>query len=212
MITFKSTAKQKFRIDYNKQFIIEQLFADPKMLDVHVQKIKSVYKDASDNFVRNQIDHIIIKENAFNEVMKYLVSLFEFNFDASEVQSFKNKLKESMKNLNDSQCEDLAKKLIQKGLIFKVLSNENKIQVSDDDAKKYLDQYYRTTNNSVNEFLNNKERFDEIKDIILEEKITQWVISKFKIALTIQNILNRQVPLKDQTPPPPPPVGPTIRK
>ncbi|MDE6646108.1 MAG: hypothetical protein K2J69_02245, partial [Malacoplasma sp.] len=69
-----------------------------------------------------------------------------------------------------------------------------------------------TTNNSVNEFLNNKERFDEIKDIILEEKITQWVISKFKIALTIQNILNRQVPLKDQTPPPPPPAGPAIRK
>ena len=84
MITFKSSAKQKYQIDYSKHFVIEQLFADPKMLDVHVEKIKTVYKDASDNFIRNQIDHIIIKENAFNEVMKYLVGLFEFNFDESE--------------------------------------------------------------------------------------------------------------------------------
>ncbi|BAC43995.1 hypothetical protein D8X55_04160 [Malacoplasma penetrans] len=201
MITFKSTAKQKFRIDYNKQFVIEQLFADPKMLDVHVEKIRSVYKDASDNFIRNQIDHIIIKENAFNEVMKYLVELFEFTYDETEVGSFRDKLKTTMTNLNDSQCEDLARKLIQKGLIFKVLARDNKLEVSDDDAKKYLEQYYKTTNNSINEFLNNNEKFDEIKDIILEEKITQWVISKFKISLTIQNILNRQVPVNENAAP-----------
>lgn len=200
MITFKSTAKQKFRIDYTKQFVIEQLFADPKMLDVHVEKIRSVYKDASDNFIRNQIDHIIIKENAFNEVMKYLVGLFDFNFDQEEVNSFRTKLKESMKNLNDAQSDDLAKKLIQKGLIFKVLAKDNKIEVTDEDAKNYLEQYYKTTNNSINEFLNNSQRFDEIKDIILEEKITQWVIGKFKISLTIQNILNRQVAVNENTP------------
>lgn len=197
MINFKSTGTKKAAIDYNKAFVIEQLFADPKMIDVHVAKLKEVYKNASDNFIRNQVDNIIIKENAFNLVMNYLVSCFDFKYDQLEVNNIKNRLKTQMQNLNDAQLDDLAKKLIQKGIIFNVLAKENNLEVTDTDAKNYLEQYYKTTNNSINQYLNNQEKFAEIKSIILEEKITQWVINKFKISLTIQNILNRQVPLND---------------
>lgn len=197
MINFKSTGTKKVAIDYNKAFVIEQLFADPKMIDVHVAKLKEVYKNASDNFIRNQVDNIIIKENAFNLVMNYLVSCFDFKYDQLEVNNIKNRLKTQMQNLNDAQLDDLAKKLIQKGIIFNVLAKENNLEVTDTDAKNYLEQYYKTTNNSINQYLNNQEKFAEIKSIILEEKITQWVINKFKISLTIQNILNRQVPLND---------------
>lgn len=200
MITFKSTAVKKTNIDYNKAFVIEQLFADPKVIEMHVAKLKEVYKGASDAFIRNQVDNIIIKENAFNSIMTYLVSCFEFKFDEEEIKSVQAKLKATMPQANDHQTADLASKLVQKGLVFNELEKENKIEVSDADAKSYLDQYYKTTNNSINQYLNNKEKFEEIKNIILEEKITQWVINKFKVSITIQNILNRNVPMNEGQP------------
>ena len=200
MITFKSTAVKKTNIDYNKAFVIEQLFADPKVIEMHVAKLKEVYKGASDAFIRNQVDNIIIKENAFNSIMTYLVSCFEFKFDEEEIKSVQAKVKATMSQANDQQTADLASKLVQKGLVFNELEKENKIEVSDADAKSYLDQYYKTTNNSINQYLNNKEKFEEIKNIILEEKITQWVINKFKVSITIQNILNRNVPMNEGQP------------
>lgn len=195
MVNFKTKITKKAEIDYKKEFVIEQLYADPKTIEMHVSKIKEIYKNASDSFVRNQIDNIIVKENAFNVVMGYLVSCFSFEFENNEVNLIKSRLSSQMKDFNDEQLEDLAKKLIQKGLIFNVLSKENNITVNDDDVKSYLNQYYKSTNNSINQFLNDTEKFNEIKNIILEEKITLWSITKFKISLTIQNILNRQVPL-----------------
>lgn len=198
MINFKSTITKKTDIDYTKSFVIEQLFADPKMIETHVTKLKEVYKNASDAFIRNQVDNIIIKENAFNQVMTYLVTCFDFKFDDVEVATIQSRIKTQMTHLNDEQTKDLASKLVQKGLVFNVLSQENKIDVSDDDVKQYLDQYYQSTNNSINQYLNDQQKFNEIKNIILEEKITQWVINKFKISLTIQNVLNRQVPMNEQ--------------
>lgn len=197
MINFKSTVTKKTNIDYSKAFVIEQLFADPKMIENHVAKLREIYKNASEAFIRNQVDNIIVKENAFNQVMTYLVTCFEFKYDAVEISTIQARIKTQMTHLNDDQAKDLATKLIQKGLVFNVLAQENKLDVSDDDVKQYLDQYYQSTNNSINQYLNNPEKFNEIKNIILEEKITQWVISKFKISLTIQNILNRQVPMND---------------
>ncbi len=200
MLNFKSQAVQKEKINYDKAFIIEQLFADPKAIEMHVAKLKEVYKDASDSFIRTQIDNIIIKENAFNIVMSYLVTCYEFNFDSSELSEIQTRLKTQFPpETTKEHIEDLSKKLVQKGLIFNSLSSENQIDVSDEDVKKYLDQYYKSTNNSINQYLNDKNKFAEIKSIILEEKITQWIITKFKVSITIQNILNRQVPMKENT-------------
>lgn len=197
MISFKSKLTKKSEIDYNKSFVLEQLYADPKMIEMHATKLKEVYKDASDNFIRHQVDNIIIKENAFNTVMSYLVTCFDFEYDNDEVKTLMERLKNQMPDSNKEQLNDIAKKLIQKGLIFNVLSNENNLNVSDDDVKSYLNQYYKSTNNSINQYLNDINKFNEIKNIVIEEKITQWVITKFKVSLTIQNILNRQIPIKE---------------
>lgn len=197
-MNLKSKIIMKQKIDYSKEFVIEQLFADPRTIEMHVAKLKEVYKGASEPFIRSQIDNIIIKENAFNVVMTYLVTCFDFQYDGGEVNVIQERLRNQMQGASEEQLLDLAKKLIQKGLVFHILAQENGIDISDDDAKKYLDQYYKTTNNSINQYLNDQQKFAEIKAIILEEKITQWVITKFKISITIGNILNRQVPYNEQ--------------
>lgn len=195
--SFKSKLVRIGTIDYSKSFIIEQLFADPKMLEVHAQRLKNIYKNASDEFMRHQIDNIIIRENAFNLIMQYLVTLYQITFDSTEVSVFVSKLKPQFPEAKDEMILDLAKKLITKGLVFEDLAQANQISITDDQAKEYLENYYKTTNNSINEFLNNPEKFKEIKGIILEERITQWLIDKFKVSLNIKNILNRQIPINN---------------
>lgn len=172
MIKFKSTATKLSPIDYNKNFIIEQLYADKNAIAEHTKRLKELYKNADNAFMAHQIDIIIIKENGFNMVMQYLVTLFDFKYDAVEVDLFKKNLKVTFPNMKDDQVEELAKKLIQKGLIFNYLSIENNVTLSDEETKNYLEQYYKSTNQSINEYLNDKSKFDEIKNIILEEKIT----------------------------------------
>lgn len=173
MSKFKSKIQKISNIDYAKTFYIEQLFADPKMLEMHASRIKQIYPKASDDLIRSQIDQIIIKENTFNLIMQYIVSNFKIQFDQSEVNAFKTRFAQQFNESDQNKITDISEKLITKGLVFEVISAEKNIKVDDAQAKQYLDNYYKATNNSINEFLNNKDKFSEIKEIILEEKITQ---------------------------------------
>lgn len=198
MFQFKSSAKLHTPIDFQKQFVIEKLYGDPKTIDEHSKKIKELHKDASPAFVAFQIDSIIIRENAFNLVMEYLVTLFDFFFDANEVANIMEALKQSMPNLDEKELTSYTHKTIQKGLIFNHLATAHNLTISDADAKQYLDHYYAATNNSIHEYLNNEQKFKEVKEVLFEEKVMQWIIFTFKISLSIKNILNRKAPKNEQ--------------
>ena len=76
-------------------------------------------------------------------------------------------------------------------MVFEEIAKDKKIAISDDQTKEYLDNYYKATNNSINDFLQDKEKFEEIKNIILEEKITQWLIDQFKVYLNVKTIIRK---------------------
>lgn len=190
MSKFKSKITKVSNIDYNKTFHIEQLFADPKMLEMHANRIKQLYPKASDEMIRNQIDQIIIKENSFNLIMQYIVSNFKVEFEKTELEEFKKRFAAQFNENDPAKLLDIAQKLITKGLVFEVIAKEKNLLVDDLQARQYLDNYYKATNNSINEFLNNKDKFNEIKDIILEEKITQFLIDTFKVYLNVKTILH----------------------
>lgn len=186
---FKSTLIKKGNIDYTKQFNVETLVADQKMLEMHAQRIKGVYKNANDDFIRSQIDQIILKENAFNQIMTYITSLYEYKYDEEEVKTLIERLKAQFNEPESTKITQLAQRLIQKGLIFEQLAIENNIVISDEQTKDYLDTYYKNTNQPINEFLNDKNKFNEIKSIILEEYITQWLIQKFKVWVDLKTLV-----------------------
>lgn len=184
---FKSTCKKISQIDYNKQFTITRLFADPQMIQIHRERLLKILPNPTETDLRKHVDSIIVKENVFNAIMEYIVTCFSFQLDKEEVQLFKTRFAQQFpQSFDDNVLTDIASKLISKGLVFQVLANENGIVVSDDEAKQYLDNYYKATNNSINEFLSNPEKFNEIKSVILEEKITQWLLGKFKVNLDLQ--------------------------
>lgn len=191
MSKFKSKITKISNIDYKKTFHIEQLFADPKMLEMHAQRIKQLYPKATDDMVRHQIDQIIIKENSFNMIMQYVVSNFKVDIDKEEFEMFKKRFAQQFNESDDAKLNDISTKLITKGLVFEVIAKEKNIIIDDAQAKQYLDNFYKATNNSINEYLNNKEKFQEIKDVILEERITQFLIETFVVYLNVNVILNQ---------------------
>lgn len=191
MSKFKSKITKISNIDYKKTFHIEQLFADPKMLEMHAQRIKQLYPKATDDMVRHQIDQIIIKENSFNMIMQYIVSNFKVDIDKEEFEMFKKRFAQQFNESDDAKLNDISTKLITKGLVFEVIAKEKNIIIDDAQAKQYLDNFYKATNNSINEYLNNKEKFQEIKDVILEERITQFLIETFVVYLNVNVILNQ---------------------
>lgn len=191
MSKFKSKITKISNIDYKKTFHIEQLFADPKMLEMHAQRIKQLYPKATDDMVRHQIDQIIIKENSFNLIMQYIVSNFKVDIDKEEFEMFKKRFAQQFNETEDAKLNDIATKLITKGLVFEIIAKEKNIIVDDLQAKQYLDNFYKATNNSINEYLNNKDKFQEIKDVILEERITQFLIETFVVYLNVNVILNQ---------------------
>lgn len=188
-------------IDYDKKFNLDQIFADNKALEVHIQRLKNVFKNPSDEFIRLQLDNIVMRENAFNAIMEYLATLFKIDFDQEDVNKFANQLKPQFPHLDEKAILEVSKKMITKALIFGQLAIENNIKINDDEAKQYLENYYKTTNNSINEFLNNQQKFEEIKSMILEEKITGWVIDKFKVYVDVKILLGRQVPVNNSQQP-----------
>lgn len=190
MSKFKSKIQKISNIDYNKTFYIEQLFADPKLLEMHASRIKQLYPKATDDSIRHQIDQIIIRENTFNLIMQYIVSNFKVEFDKNEVETFKTRFAQQFNETDQNKVTDISEKLITKGLVFEVIANEKNLKVDDLHVRQYLDNYYKATNNSINEFLNNKDKFNEIREIILEEKITQFLIDNFKVYLNVKTILH----------------------
>lgn len=188
---FKSKCKKIKNIDYEKSFLVTKLFADQQMLLAHQERLVKILNNPSPEILRKHMDAIVLKENAFNAIMEYLVNCFEFTFDKEELESFKIRFSQQMnQKIEDSLLSNIASKLISKGLIFNIIAENNNINLDDDEAKLYLDNYYKATNNSINDFLNNPKKFEEIRSVILEEKITQWLLSKFKVEFNLEENIN----------------------
>ena len=84
----KSKIKQKNKIDYNKKFIIEELFADPKIVDMHEKRLKSLLtNETSNEEIQKRINSLVIKENAFNTIMEYVSNNFTYSIDEDELET-----------------------------------------------------------------------------------------------------------------------------
>ncbi|MGL5640102.1 MAG: hypothetical protein ACRDCD_00365 [Mycoplasmoidaceae bacterium] len=186
----KSQIKQKNKIDYNKKFIIKELFADSKIIEMHEKRLKSLLtKETTDEEIQKRINALVVKENAFNTIMEYVSSNFTYSIDKEELENVSKRFAKQF-NMDDDKDKDrlkvISEKIIIKSLIFKEIAKEQKISVSDNEAKEYLEKYYKETNRPINELLKSEEKFNEIKEIILEEKITDWLLKSFKIEFDLE--------------------------
>jgi hypothetical protein len=118
-------------------------------------------------------------------VIKELKNNFDIEYDKNDVSEFMKKITSVDKNAKKDEVEKFVKNSIFSTLIWEYLANEWKITVSDEDANKFLDDYYQNTNNSIREFKNDKNKFEQIKKDIRFKKTIDELNKYFNVKLEI---------------------------
>ncbi len=186
----KSKINKIQEIKYDKEFVIKQLYADPKMLKLHEERLKSLLpKDTPEEEIKKRIHIMVVKENSFNIVMEYLSKLYKYDISDEESKNIFKKITNQFKLDAEKDAEkikNISEKIIIKSLIFEEFAKEKSITVSDQEAKEYLEKYYKETNQPINDLLKSSEKFNEVKEIILEEKITDFLLKSFKFKIELE--------------------------
>lgn len=188
----KSTVKRIKEIETSKELEITKLFADKAALEAHRQKLQTMFKNETQEQINVKINNLIARDNAFNAAMNEIVKCYEVNIDQTEWDNAFNNLKTKYPTHKEEFLRNLSKHTIIKTLIFQDLAQLWGIKVSDDDARESLENFYKLSNEPIREYLENKEKFQGVKEMLLHEKIVNEILRKFKFNFNIQ--------------PPPPPV------
>lgn len=177
----KSVIVKKDKIDWDHKIIISDLYIDPEILESHKQRVNSIFKNLPQEQRDQQVHNIVVRDNILNKAMDYLSSCYQIEFNNEDIEEIKNKLltDENVKNKFKDQMDEIAKKVIIKTLIYNDIQNEYNISVSDEELLQILNNYYKDTNLPIREFMDNKEKFQNAKNSLLDEKITHFIIDRF---------------------------------
>lgn len=175
----KSKITLKKPIDWTRKIIISDVSIHPKVFEEHKKRVETVFSHLSEELKNQQLNNIILRDNIFNKAMDFLVQDYEFEIDNEEKEKFKENLKVSLKQEDESVLNEISEKLIKKILIFSDIQKENNIAISDDELISILNNYYEQTNQPIRDFMEDKEKFEHAKNSLLEEKTTAFIIEKF---------------------------------
>ena len=188
MKKWNSTIKQIKDLNYDEKFVIKNLSADKRILEMHRERLSKILKDRKPEEIERQISDMVIRDNAFSMIMESIVKCFEFNMDASEVQKIADSLKtnEFYASYPAETLTKIADHIIKRDLIFSELARLWDIRVSDNEVNESLNGYYKATNESIRSYLNDKEKFENVRNVIIGEIITQEMLRRFKFTLDLK--------------------------
>ena len=93
----------------------------------------------------------------------------------------------------------MAQRMIEKELIFQDLQKKWKIEVTDDEVKSILQKMYEQTNYPIRDLVNDKEKLQNLKGPILEQKTADELIKKIKYKLDREAIIKNSRESRDAT-------------
>lgn len=178
-------------INYGEEIIISEIKSDPQYLEMHKERVKALNPNSSDDEIQKIIFNLLLKENAFNAVMDNISKKFKYKISKTDLDSIKSQVIEHNKESKEFQArsdewfEEISKRIIIKSLIFAEIAKENNISITDEETNEYLKKYEEATKNSINVFTEDKQKFEGIKNLIFEEKVTNWLLNKFDIKFNI---------------------------
>lgn len=182
--TIKSKIVEKREIDWKTPIVISELRIDPQVLEMHKQRINTVFANLSEQERDQQLHNVVLRDNLFSQAMDRLVQSYTFDIDAEELAQYKQAIISSFGEDKSQYAEEIANKLIMKALIFADLQKEFDITITDQELVKILQDYYQQTNQPIRDFMSDKQRFESAKQTLLEEKTTAFIIEKFPRDLT----------------------------
>ena len=180
MEKLKSTAKRTKELEYNKEFVVKQLNANPNVVKQQEEQLKKMNPNATAEVIQRQVMNLVVRENVFNNVMQGIVEHYDFNLDKDEVTKFEEKMKSIYKDAKPEVLTKLTENMLKKTLVYEDLSSLWDIRTNDDETRQWLQNYYKATNNPIRDIMNDKEKFDNFRQMIQDEKVTNEILMRFR--------------------------------
>lgn len=202
MPQFKSTCKKIKEFDFGGEVVIDRLSATREMVDFHHDRMKKSFPEMKEKEIWQKINNIVIRDNVFNAAMKKVVDSYEFKIEKEDIDTVVAGLKKANPWLEKAKTEVLevmAKRMIEKELIFQDVQKLWKIEVSDQEVKDVLQKMYETTNYPIRDLMNDPKKIEGLKAPILEQKTADVIISKIKWKLDHEAIRKNATPPKTET-------------
>ena len=165
-----------------------------ELLDMHKQRIDAIFANQSEEYRNEQLNKVIMHDILFSKAMDFLFRQYEFSIDQDDVNEYQKLLLGNNPMPTEQSAIDglkiSATQQIVKDLIFNDIRERNNIIVTDEELEKVLLSYYQQTNQSIRNFKNDKESYENARMSILNEKIVNHILSSFQFDL---DKFNKQV-------------------
>ena len=206
---YTSTCELIEKLNYDKAATVKKLIVSKEELALHRKRLSDLFKNDKPEQIDRKVYDIVMRNNAFAAIMENVVEKsFDFNITDEDVnnliedtkkkiianrdEAYKKAPKEEQEKfgkiedqpyfkLTDQERINLAKGQIKKDLVFEALAKLWDIFVTDEEVKEQLDNFYKVSNMSIREYLNNPERFESVRNMIRNEKIAKEVLNRFKV-------------------------------
>lgn len=173
--------------DFSKEVTIDRLVADKQAIDFHFNRMKKEFGDKmSDADIQKRIHNMVVRDNIFNAAMHIIVPCYEINIDPTDLQNVIDSMIKGDPRLGNAPYEyvkTMARRLMEKEMLFAVLAKEWNIAVDDKELRDSLDRYYMETNKPIRDIVNDPKRMEAIRRTILEQKIANTICSKLKFKM-----------------------------
>lgn len=196
MNKLKSKIKRNSEIDYNQEFEITQLHADKGFIDYQKGKFKELMPNASETEIEKQVTNLIARNNSVDLIIDGIYKYFDIVIDDDDVKAFAERIKNNVLNdkegnisnstmkemvSNDKVLQNIAVSTLKRNLLFNELATLWDIRITDTDVKQSLDSYYQKTNMPIRDILNDKNKFESVRQIMLNERIGIELLRRFKV-------------------------------
>lgn len=196
MEKIKSKIKRNSEIDYNQEFEITQLHADKAFIEYQKSKFKEIMPNASETEIEKQIANLVARNNSVDLIIDGIYKYFDITIYDGDVKAFADRIKNNVLNdkqgnisndtmkkmvADDKTLQNIAVSTLKRNLLFNELATLWDIRITDEDVKKSLDNYYQKTNMPIRDILNDKNKFESVRQIMLNERISVELLRRFKV-------------------------------
>lgn len=196
MPVLKSKILNKRDIDWTHKIILTDLKIDPRVLEMHRQRIDTIFASLPVEKRSQQLHNIILRDNLFSKAMDFILPCYDFEFNSEDVDEIAKGVIATYGDDKKDHANEIAKKMISKALIFNDLQKTYNIEITDEELMNILQDYYQNTNQPIRDFMEDSQKFNNAKHTLLEEKTIAFIIDKFEKDLSelekkMQELINK---------------------
>ncbi|XP_032746443.1 uncharacterized protein MG377-like [Rattus rattus] len=176
-----SIIKSKKPIKFGKLFIINQLSFSEDTINSYRENIKQQNPQISDENLERELLVLLKRDSFYNRLMDEVASAYDFELDEEEVKDQLELLKSSYPSASEENLRSRIEISIYKRLIYEDLEKDWEIEISDEEVKDTLTSYYKSTGQSIREYLQDKSKFENVRSTLKEQLIFDRLMNAFAV-------------------------------